>query len=334
LFKGGRKPSPSIEFVALPKAKIEDSFEAAVSEGLGRRHKFLPSRFLYDARGSELFEAITTLPEYYLTRSEQQILESNADGIVTSVGPPVSIVELGSGSSKKTTLLIESALRFQPALDYTTIDISAEFLYEAAQSLSKRYPQVSITAVAAEYFAGLKLLRAPRAPRLFIFLGSNIGNFQDSEAIVFLTAIRTAMQPNDQLLIGIDLAKSPETVFAAYNDASGVTAEFNKNILARINRELGGNFDLECFRHDAPYLEDLGRVEMHLVSEADQLVRIDALDQTFAFRKGEYIHTENSRKYSEGDFRDIVDEAGLAIANQWFDAKEWFGLFTLKPKLT
>jgi L-histidine N-alpha-methyltransferase len=328
LLKQARTKS-RLAFVQVGDGMQEESFLTAVARGLSQPQKSLPSRFFYDEAGSELFERITKLPEYYLTGAEQAILESLAPEIIRAAGTPLEIVEFGSGSSKKTRLLIAAALEQQDSLCYIPIDISGDFLKSSAESLLKDFPGLSVTAIAAEYFAGLSALPETTTPRLFLFMGSNIGNFTHEEAVHFLCALYHAMGDRDKVLIGIDRGKSGGLIEAAYNDEEGVTELFNKNLLRRINDELGGHFDLASFDHSAPFLPERGRVEMRLVSKKDQTVRVDALGRAFKFAKGEYIHTEDSHKYSELDFDSLIRQAHLSVVDCWSDAKEWFGLFLL-----
>lgn len=320
----------NLEFIEAPPSENEVSFAEAVDRGLSQPQKSLPPRFFYDRRGSELFERITQLPEYYLTGCEASILESCSGEIVGLAGGQIAFVEFGSGSSQKTRLLIEAALKRQPRLRYVTIDISAEFLRQSAESLVERYPGLGVTAIAGEYFAGVEVLPEEVGRRMFLFMGSNVGNFEDHEAVAFLSAVREAMRPDDWILLGIDLAKDRSIVEPAYNDPQGVTAEFNLNILRRINRELGGRFDLSKFRHEALYLESSERVEMRLVSLTDQVVEIAALGNSFHFNPGEYIHTESSRKYSEASLRRILTAAELDIDECWKDPRKWFSILALR----
>ena len=319
-----------LTLMQAPPRELRESFADAVRHGLSQPQKELPSRFFYDACGSELFERITELPEYYLTRCEQSILEANANEIVASLGDELEFVEFGSGSSKKTRLLIEAALENQGSLHYTTIDISAEFGRQSALNLLRAYPRLEVTAIAAEYFEGVQIVPESENPRMFLFLGSNIGNFEEAEAMSFLKAVRNEMQPADGFLVGIDLDKDPAVVKAAYNDSLGITAEFNKNVLARINRELGGHFVLSRFIHQAPYIRERGRVEMRLVSDIDQDVEIEKLGMNVHFKQGEYIHTENSRKFKLAEFNRLAHKTGFEIQNSWFDPLGWFGLFLLR----
>jgi L-histidine N-alpha-methyltransferase len=303
------------------------SFAEAVAQGLGTDPKSLPCRFLYDEIGSALFEEICRTPEYYLTRAEREILEARADEIASSVGGGAELVELGSGSASKTRLLIEAFLRHQAQLRYVPIDISHSALAESAQALLADYPALEIRAIAGEYERGLLHLRGDvDAPRLILWLGSNIGNFDRANAARFLTHVRDAMRERDRLLVGIDLRKDRRTLERAYDDASGVTSRFTRNLLARINRELGGRFDLDAFRHEAIWRAREGRVELSLVSLCDQEIAIRSQDAVVKLRKGERIHAEDSFKYSLREIADVAREAGLRVAQRWLDGNERFSL--------
>jgi dimethylhistidine N-methyltransferase len=303
----------------------------AVITGLSQPQKSIPSRFFYDETGSELFEQITDLPEYYLTRSEQSIFERSANSIVAFAGEPITIVEFGSGSSKKTRLLIEAALEGQSDLEYVSVDISEEYLTGTAKALLERYPNLRVVAVAAEYFDSIDSIPIGDRPRLFLFLGSNIGNLDDKEAGEFFARIRESMGEKDRILVGMDLAKSSNIIEPAYNDSLGVTAQFNKNLLRRINHQLGADFDIDAFRHRAPYLIDKGRIEMWLVSERNQEVKLPGHDKPFVFEEGEILHTENSRKYTYADAARLATSANLCIEHRWQDENRWFSLFLLAP---
>lgn len=302
----------------------------AVIEGFERRPREVATQFLYDRAGSELFEQITELPEYYPTRTERSILEAHAREIVEAAGDGITLIEFGSGSSVKTRLLIEAALSRQATLRYVPIDISVDFLRDSAAALLESYPRLSVSAMGAEYFDAADALPQAAGPRLTAFLGSNIGNLTRAEAIDFLSRLRRQMRPEDHLLVGIDLIKERPILEAAYNDRQGITAEFNKNVLRRINRELDGNFDLACWRHFAPYDEREARIEMRLVSLGDQRVTIEAIGRTYEFHDGEYLHTEWSHKYTRESFGELCREAGLEAAQIWTDSRNWFGLALLR----
>ena len=296
-----------------------------VRKGLSAQPKrFLP-KYFYDELGSQLFEAICLLPEYYLTRAENEILKRYSDEIVASVDGQKTLVEMGSGSASKTRLIIEALLRFQPELLFMPVDISATALESSSRILLQSYPLLRIEAYAADYFAGLAALsEKPRARTLALFLGSNISNFDLEEALRFLHAMRSVLQKGDALLLGADLKKDPAVLEAAYNDALGVTSAFNLNVLARINRELGGTIDLRAFRHRAFYNETMGRIEIYIESLANQQVRIEKLDLTVDFTEGELIHTENSYKYDKAGIESLAAATGFELSRTWLDSQERF----------
>jgi len=296
-----------------------------VRRGLASQPKrFLP-KYFYDQLGSQLFEAICLLPEYYLTRAENEILDLYADEIAASVDGRITLVEMGSGSASKTRLIIEAILRKQSELLFVPVDISASALDSSSRILLQSYPQLSIEAYAADYFAGLaELGKKQRTRTLALFLGSNISNFDPEEALRFLRALREVLSHGDALLLGADLKKDKDVLEAAYNDALGVTAAFNLNVLARINRELGGNFDLRAFQHHAFYNEVLGRVEIYIESLRDQTVAITQLEMEVQFHQGEQIHTENSYKYDHNDIARLASETGFLHGRTWLDSQERF----------
>ncbi len=315
-----------------------NGFARAVRAGLLAEPKTLPWPYFYDARGSELFERICDLPEYYLTRTEDAILRTHAASMVAvpewSASRPTgrampAMVELGSGSSVKTRRLIAAALEAFGTLDYVPIDVSATALEGAAEALARRFPGLRVTGFVADYQTALaaavsRLDDAGGGPRLFVFLGSSLGNYEMDAAIGLLSQVAGLMRPEDRLLLGTDLAKDRSILEAAYDDAEGVTARFNLNILMRINRELQGGFDLDRFVHRAVYRPDRERVEMHLVSRAAQVVRIDAAELTIPFEADESIHTESSHKYSLERLNDLARRAGFAEEASWTDRAGWF----------
>ena len=326
-----KKRTPvGVNLIEASEPDPQQSLKGAVAEGLKKPQKSIPSLFFYDTVGSQLFEQICKLPEYYPTRTERKILTDNARDIIETVGGEVALVELGSGSSGKTRILIDAILARQNHLHYIPTDISTDFLLESSITLKNEYEPLSITAIAAEHCDALRLLpEAGNQPRLFLFLGSNIGNFDPEEATHFIGQICRRMNEDDRLMIGFDLVKNREVLFAAYNDTAGVTAEFNKNLLARINREVGGDFALDLFDHYAPFIEEHSRIEMRLISRCAQKVDVDHLGETFDFEEGEYIHTENSYKYTLERFGSLCEAAGMEMQEHWLDERAWFavGLF-------
>jgi L-histidine N-alpha-methyltransferase len=321
-----------LEFIEVAPKLRALPFCAVVAEGLSAPHKWLPCRFFYDQAGSELFERICDLPEYYLTRTERAILERFSAEIVAAAGRDIAIVEFGSGSSIKTRLLLAAALQRQQTLHYLPIDISGDFLRSSSLALLNEYNGLKVTAIAAEYHDGIARLPDTGVPRLILFLGSSIGNFTREEAAGFLTHVRESMRSDDRLLIGIDLLKERRRIEAAYNDSQGVTAAFNTNLLERVNRELGANIDTGAFGHAAPFVEQHSRIEMHLVCRRSHEAYVNAVEMTFQFHQGETIHTENSHKYSLSGFATLCHQAGLAVQRHWTDERDWFALLLVGPE--
>ena len=314
----------------VPERRRARSFAEDVRAGLAATPKRLSPMFLYDDLGSALFEAICLLPEYYLTRAETEILSRDAGDMLDAFGGPVELVELGSGSAGKTRLLIAEALRRQPELSYHPIDISATALVAAARGLTADFPGLTVHAHANDYFDVLADGRLRTQGRvLALFMGSNIGNFEPDRAAALLRALAGALRPGDGLLLGADLKKAVRSLEAAYDDPTGVTAAFNKNLLGRINRELDGSFDLRAFRHVAHYDAAKGSVDSFLVSTWPQTVRIGALGIDVRFNGGESIHTESSHKFSPEDVAAMAHAAGFAVRESWTDAAHRFGVWLL-----
>lgn len=307
-----------------------NAFATDVYSGLSSKPKMLPPKYFYDDLGSALFEAICRLPEYYLTRAESELLLDYSKEIVGAIEGPVRLIELGSGSAEKTRYLIEAWLERQEELHYLPIDISDVSLERSSAELLHAYPRLRITAYAADYFTALAALaRSEQGSRrrertVVLFLGSNIGNFNPEESRAFLLEVRKMLHPGDCLLIGADLKKSRDILEPAYDDALGVTAAFNLNLLVRINRELGGDFDVRRFNHKAVYNEQLGRVEIHLVSRSNHTVRIRDIDLEAKFDEGESIQTENSYKFDVGQLKSLARETGFSLEKTWFDRAERF----------
>jgi dimethylhistidine N-methyltransferase len=303
----------------------DDTFARDVVAGLARPQKTLPCRYFYDARGSELFEEITRLPEYYPTRTEAAILEAHAGEMVDAVPRGGALIEFGSGSSRKTEILLERLPRLGC---YVMIDVSESALDDAARRLGRRFPTLDVRAIAGD-FSFPVALPADIAARhkTGFFPGSTIGNFTPAEAQRLLRVFRAVLSPGGRLIVGADLRKEAKTLVAAYDDSAGVTAAFNLNLLARINRELGAGFDLDAFRHQAIYNPRAGRIEMHLVSLRAQEVAVRG--RRFRFREGETIHTENSYKYSVDQFRDLARSAGWLPQRVWTDQASLFSVHEL-----
>jgi len=303
---------------------MPDELADDVRRGLTAPRKFLLPQYFYDALGSALFSAICELPEYYVTRAETEILTSRSEEIVESFSPPVRLVELGSGSGKKTRILIEALLARQPELQYAPVDIDPHVLELSARELTTAYPRLRVTPLVGDFRNPDRNTLAGDLRTIVLFLGSTIGNLDPDEAAAMLTNVRAALRPDDALFLGADLRKPADVLIPAYDDPLGVTAAFNKNILGRINRELGANFDLATFEHRALWDEERGRIEMHLVSTIAQTVHIDALNLNVEFTAGESIHTENSHKYDAESLRALAARGGFEVAKMWTDSRGWF----------
>lgn len=296
--------------------------------GLSRSPKRMPSKYFYDRRGSDLFEAITRQPEYYLTRVEQALLDACMPAIADAVGTRVHVVEYGSGSGRKTRQLLQGLCE---PVAYTPVEISRSALEETTARLAVAFPTIEMLPVCADFTRFVPLPRSARPPRrtLVFFPGSTLGNFTHDEAVGILAGMRQIMGPDGRALIGIDLQKDPALIEAAYNDAAGVTAAFTLNLLVRMNRELGSDFDLAGFRHHARYARERGRIETFLVSLRAQEVQVAG--RSFRFGQDEAMLVEYSHKYSDGGFSALAAAAGLAVAEEWNDPKDWFGLRLLRP---
>lgn len=311
--------APRARLEASAAAEARDAFALDVRTGLARRQKTVPCKYLYDELGSALFEAITLLPEYGVTRAEEALLRAEALDIVQALVPGVMVAELGSGGGKKTSTILEAILSYQAEVAYHPIDISAGAL-ETCRLRIGAMPGVRLGGIEALYLDGLGRLAAERdewPPLLVLFLGSNIGNFDFSEARDFLSSVRGKLRPGDALLVGADLRKPEAQLQAAYDDETGVTAAFNLNLLGRINRELGGRFDLSTFAHEARWCERESRVEMHLRSTLDQVVAIEQCGVEVAFRAGETIWTESSYKLDPPQLDALAVSTGFTVAGRW-----------------
>jgi dimethylhistidine N-methyltransferase len=310
----------------------QTEFAEAVRIGLDRRSKFLPSQFFYDEEGSRLFEEICALPEYYLTRAESEILESRATDLAAHLPAIETLVELGSGSAVKTEHLLRAFEEDGRHLRYVPIDVSESALAESVARIEDKHPRLEILPVLAEYETGLDAIRdLDLGPMLTLWLGSSIGNLDRESAGSFLARHSETMSDHDRLLIGIDLRKEPEVLEQAYDDSQGVTARFDMNLLARINRELNGRFDLSRFRHRVRYDEASGSVQSFLESQCEQWVRIDDLDLEVRLGDGERIHTEDSLKYSPDEIDALAATARLRLDHRALDEQELFSLNLFQP---
>jgi L-histidine Nalpha-methyltransferase len=304
-----------------PRSEHDGGFADDVRAGLSAERKHLTPKYFYDELGSALFEAICYLPEYYLTRAEAEILEANAAAVIDLLERPLELIEFGSGSARKTRTIIGAALQRQERLQYHPVDISPTALLDSSAGLVAEYERLHVTAYASDYMTLLASARLSTSNRvLALFLGSNIGNYDPGEAAVLLRAMSSAFKPGDALLLGTDLKKDPRVLELAYNDPTGVTAAFNKNLLGRINRELCGHFDLDAFEHVARYDAARGAVDSFLVAGRGQSVPIEALELTVRLNAAEAIHTESSYKFDAADIGRLAQRSGFRVRSSWSDA--------------
>jgi L-histidine N-alpha-methyltransferase len=350
--------------MTLQQNKEVEEFANDVAICLASESKHLNPKYLYDHVGSQLFEQICLQPEYYLTRVEALLLERYVPAITNLVGSNLRIIELGSGSSFKTAILLRYLSSQEKRIHYFPIDISSSILTESIERLKSQFPNASIVGIRSDYNTGVDLASAKcmstdgeeeteakekkkkkkkknnnnknnnncnEYAKLILFLGSSIGNFEPTAARRFLRSIRQKLNRNDFLLVGFDLQKDESVLNAAYNDKAGITAKFNLNLLARINRELGGRFEPGKFKHYAFYNRGQYRIEMHLISNTTQQVYIETLGKSFSFKKGDSIHTENSYKYSLGQIAALAQNSGFKIEKEFTDKKRWFNITLLSP---
>ncbi|MCP2044492.1 L-histidine N(alpha)-methyltransferase [Pontibacter sp. HSC-36F09] len=303
------------------------AFANDVADGLSQNPKQLSSRYFYDATGSRLFQQIMALPEYYLTRAEYSLMQQHRSDMVSTfaAGGFFHLVDLGAGDAMKTKLLLSELVKQEKPFNYVPVDISGSAMQELSKDLRQTHPDLLIQTVVAEYITGLQWLQQHLPERkVVLFLGSNIGNFERDEGLEFIRQIRRHLKPGDLFLLGVDLAKDPATILAAYNDASGVTAAFNLNLLERINRELGGNFDLDAFKHFALYDPQLGVMKSFLVSQREQEVYLEATQKRYTFAAWEAIHTESSHKYTLQQATEMGRSAGFEFVTSYLDEEGGF----------
>lgn len=327
MYDDAGSPVPVVDIAAFHDlAPGEQDFRSAVMAGLSRANKAIPCRFLYDDRGSALFDRICELPEYYPTRTEMGILRDHAGAMAEAIGPEAQLVELGSGSSAKVGLLLDALVAPH---SYVPIDISREHLLAAARRIQADYPQLRVEAVCADFGQVFDLpVHRGGGRRVVFYPGSTIGNLEPPEALAFLSAWAQRLGQGALMIVGVDLRKSVVILEPAYDDEQGVTAQFSLNVLVRANRELGADFDTRLFRHRARYHVGTGRLGIDLVSLADQVVTIDGA--RFEIEEGEPIHIENSWKYAIGDFRAMARGAGFRTVDMWTDPKELFSIHLLE----
>lgn len=336
------KREEKAEMTVQQNKEFED-FAADVERGLAAESKYVSPKYLYDEVGSQLFEQICLQPEYYLTRTEASILNKHAPIISKLVGSNIEIIELGSGSSSKTAILLRYLSLQKKRIYYFPIDISNSILVESTWRLKSQFPNISIIGIRSDYNLGIDKAAATAGcmsaernqeisdMKLVLFLGSSIGNFELIEARSLLGSVRKKLNTNDLLLVGFDLQKDESVLNAAYNDKAGITAKFNLNLLTRINRELDGNLELGKFEHHAFYSREKQRIEMHLVSKTDQQFYVGALGKTFHIRKGESIHTENSYKYTSNQIAALANDCGFTLEKNFMDKNRWFEVALLSP---
>ena len=308
--------------------KKQNTFAEDVAEGLSSDPKFISSKYFYDDEGSRLFQEIMKLPEYYLTRSEYEVLSKQTAEIFNAFEAgedEFDLIELGAGDGLKTAVLVDYFLKQKASFQYVPIDISSEALNFLTEKFNKEFPALDIKPEQGDYFKTLKTFSEKSGKKkIILFLGSNIGNFSEAQALQFFKDLRNVMNERDQLFIGFDLHKNPKTILNAYDDSQGVTAKFNLNLLKRINRELGADFNIEEFSHYASYHPLERAARSFLISQKDQTVTIDALGETFEFKKWEPIYMEVSQKYGERMIERLAAESGFAVTKNFFDENRFY----------
>lgn len=318
------------ECQSVPVARVMPDLAEDVLQGFASRPRFLPSKYFYDAGGSELFDRICDTAEYYPTRTEARLLEQSARSIIGRAQPD-HIIELGSGTSRKTAHLLKACEAHGLAPDYWPFDVCEAILHTAAEALIEAHPWLRVRALIGDYSAGLAHLPQPAGRRLFVFLGGTLGNLTPQESIAFLDELRGLMREGDAFLLGVDRVKEPRVLEAAYDDAEGFTAEFNRNVLKVINQALAGDFDPQAFDHLACYNKALQRIEMYLVARRYQDVRLIALDRRYGFRRGERILTEISRKFTVDSLTSELRAARLNLIDHYQPADCYFSLVLACP---
>lgn len=306
---------------------MKNQFAIDVDKGLSKKNKALPSRYFYDAQGDKLFQQIMKMPEYYPTNCELEIFDQQKQQILEKIDPgeKFNLVELGAGDGLKTKILLEYFLKQGVDFSYFPVDISGDVLKDLKADLTERFPRLNIKTLNYEYFEAVERLNElDQSPKVILFLGGNIGNFTAKRARNFFGKLRKVIRPEDQLLSGIDLKKNPRTILKAYNDSSGITRDFNLNLLSRINRELNANFKLEHFEHFPSYNPVNGECRSYLISKVEQEVQIKTLGKTFKFDEAEPIHTEISKKYSLKDIAKLAKAAHFKVKQNFVDSRGYF----------
>ncbi|MEL6191082.1 MAG: L-histidine N(alpha)-methyltransferase [Bacteroidota bacterium] len=311
-------------------------FQQDVLNGLSASPKFLSSKYFYDARGSVLFEQIMRMPEYYPTDCEFEIFETHKQALLeefSQFGAPFRLIDFGAGDGLKTKILLDHFLEQEVSFSYTTVDISGDALQQLCSELAVSHPELDVSPIEGDYFVALdQLNETDKLPKVIMFLGSNIGNFLEDQAIFFLQNLQQRMNEKDTLMVGLDLKKDPQVILHAYNDDSGITKEFNLNLLRRLNRELGANFNVDQFIHAPTYNPMTGETKSYLVSTCEQEVYIGKLDTTFQFFPWEAIWTELSQKYDFGMIQHLADKSGFRVDNHYQDKRNYFVDSILRPR--
>jgi dimethylhistidine N-methyltransferase len=308
---------------------IVEQFKQDVLFGLSQNPKHIPSKYFYDKKGDELFVRIMNMPEYYLTRAEMEIFQEQSRDIISSFdirkGEEIEVVELGAGDGTKTIHILFELIRSRVTFKYVPIDISSNALTGLEHRMKEEIPELEITSLHGDYFQMLSDLKKSPNRKIILFLGSNIGNMSDEQAKLFIASLSRNLNKGDKIVLGVDLIKAKEVVLPAYNDAAGITRDFNLNLLERMNRELDADFDLSAFVHDPEYHESEGIAKSFLKSTKQQVVTIRSIGKQFAFDKDERIHTEISRKYNDRILETIIDSSPLAVQQCFTDQQSWFG---------
>lgn len=312
------------------------TFLRDINDGLSQKPKYISSHYFYDSIGDKLFQQIMDMPEYYLTNSELEIFREQADEIIQSFeinpGEEFELIELGAGDGEKTQHLLQNLLEKDYSFKYIPVDISANSLKVISKRFQNLFPDLKIEPKQGEYFHVLDDLFTSPKPKVILFIGSNLGNMEDEVAKKFLLKIAQHLKTNEKLLLGLDLMKSRDIILPAYNDAAGITRDFNLNLLTRINNELGGNFNLENFEHAPEYSEEEGIAKSFLKSKTQQTVYISALERSFEFEKDELIHTEISRKYNDEILGNLLQNTQLEISQKFLDSQEYFADYIITKK--
>ncbi len=322
--------------MTISNTSESEQFAASVLEGLSADPKWLSSRYFYDDEGSRLFMEIMKLPEYYLTRAELEIFTDGSTKIYDAFADgkgSFDLVELGAGDGTKTAVLIEEFLKHSPDMRYSAIDISQEACDALSQKFRGKFPELNIEMLAGDYFKTLDSLSGTNRRKVILFLGSNIGNFRHADSVKFFRSLRDVMKPDDMLFVGFDLQKDPRIIVNAYDDPKGVTAAFNLNLLTRINRELGGHFNIDDFSHYAVYRPIEGAARSFLMSRKKQTVRIDAFERSFDFGAWEPIFMEISQKYNYDMIAELASESGFDIAETFYDSRRYYCDSLWKPRI-